>query len=98
MKCDPATALFVIADGQVKTSLVTLDGDEVIFDITTAGGVLGEPGLFARERNRAVDMIAMQATIVLEIGRETVIDFLMRHPPAMMPHARGSGRGDPGQR
>jgi hypothetical protein len=32
MKCDPATALFVIADGQVKTSLVTLDGDEVIFD------------------------------------------------------------------
>jgi len=81
---DPATSLFVVAEGQVRSWTVTADGEEYVFDVTTTGGVLGEPGLFAPGRTRVVNMSAMGPAGVLEIPRQVLIDFLFAHRPAML--------------
>lgn len=81
---EPATALFVVASGQLKEELVTADGDEHIFEVYSAGGVAGEPGLFAIERDRVVDLLAMTDACVLEIPREPLVAYLVRHPHTML--------------
>jgi CRP-like cAMP-binding protein len=80
---EPATALIVVADGQLKEGLVTVDGDEYIGEVYSAGGVAGEPGLFAVERDRVVDLVAMTPATVLAIPRDRLVAFLLRHPPTM---------------
>lgn len=81
---EPASALFVVVDGQLKEGLVTADGDEYIGEIFSAGGVAGEPGLFAVERDRVVDLVAMTPVTVLAIQRDRLIAFLLRHPATML--------------
>jgi CRP/FNR family transcriptional regulator len=90
---DPAHCLYVIATGQLKSSLLSVDGEEIVVDVTTAGGVMGEPGLFARERNRIVDMSATEPTTLLEIRRDALIDFLLKHPPVMLRLLEGLASG-----
>jgi CRP-like cAMP-binding protein len=81
---EPATALFVVVDGQLKEGLVTADGDEYIGEIFSAGGVAGEPGLFAVERDRVVDLVAMTPVVALAIQRDWLIAFLLRRPATML--------------
>jgi len=90
---DVAHCLYVIASGQLKSCVVSEDGDEVVLDVTTAGGVLGEPGLFARERNRVVDMIAVQPSVLVEIPRNILVDFLLKHPRVMLRLLEGLASG-----
>jgi CRP/FNR family cyclic AMP-dependent transcriptional regulator len=80
----PADFLHVVAAGQIKNSMTTTDGDEFIYDVITPGGVFGEPGIFARERNRVVDAVAMEPSTVLNIPRDPLVDFMQRHRPVMM--------------
>jgi len=81
---EAATALYVVANGQLKEGLVTANGDEYIDEVYSAGGVAGEPGLFAVERDRVVDLVAMVPAVVLAIPRDRLIAFLMRHPETML--------------
>lgn len=81
---EPATSLIIVADGQLKEGLVTADGEEYIDEIYSAGGVAGEPGLFAVERDRVVDLVAMIPTTVLAIPRDRLVAFLLHHPPTML--------------
>lgn len=81
---DPAEHLHIVAAGQIRYSIITGDGDQWVLEVLTSGAVFGEPGLFAPERTRIVDAVAMQVSSVLSIGRACVVDFLHDHPPAMM--------------
>jgi CRP/FNR family transcriptional regulator, cyclic AMP receptor protein len=80
----PADFLHVVAAGRIKNSMTTSDGYEFIFEVVTPGGVFGEPGLFSRERNRLVDAMAMEPSIVFDIRRDQLIDFLHAHQVVMM--------------
>ena len=80
---DPSLALHVVAAGQLKESVVTADGDEIVTEIFTVGAVFGEPGLFSQGGGRVVDVEAMQSSEVVSIARKPLIDFLLSHPPAV---------------
>jgi CRP-like cAMP-binding protein len=81
---EPAESLYVLAAGQIKYVMTTAEGDEWILEVLTAGAVFGEPGLFAPEHNRVVDALAISASSVTAIRRDRLIEFMQRHPPAMM--------------
>ena len=81
---DTAEFLYILAVGQIKYSMNTAKGDEWVLEIMTPGAVFGEPGLFAPERTRVVDALAMQRSSVLLVGRGRLIDFMQKHRPAMM--------------
>jgi CRP/FNR family transcriptional regulator, anaerobic regulatory protein len=87
---DPADFLHVVANGQIKNSMTTKDGDEFIYDVLTQGGVFGEPGIFSREHNRVLDAVAMERSTVIDIPREQLVDFMQRHRPVMMRILAGS--------
>jgi CRP-like cAMP-binding protein len=77
---DPADELYVVASGQLKDSIVTEDGDEIVHTFFGPGMLIGEPGFFATERNRVMAVVAVEPTIVLVLGREHLEPFLQRHP------------------
>jgi CRP-like cAMP-binding protein len=81
---DTAEFLYILAVGEIKYSINTAEGDEWILEIMTPGAVFGEPGLFAPERTRIVDALAIQRSSVLVIGRGRLVDFMQEHRPAMM--------------
>jgi len=81
---DPADALYIVADGQLKECLVSAHGEELNFEIFTTGAVFGEPGLFAPERNRVVDVVAMTPTQLLIVPRDALVDFALGHPPVLL--------------
>jgi CRP/FNR family transcriptional regulator len=79
-----ATALYVIADGQVKSHRVSREGVELILEIALSGETLGQVGLFHPGGTRLVSVTAMQPTRCLTIAREALLSFMTRHPPVML--------------
>jgi CRP-like cAMP-binding protein len=79
-----ADEIWVVASGELKDSLVTLDGDEVVHTQWGPGMVVGEPGYFAPERNRVLGLIAVEPTTVLILPRSELDPFLQRHPRVVM--------------
>jgi len=73
-----------LASGQLRDSVVTVDGDEIVHSLYGPGMVVGEPGFFAPERNRVVAVVALEPCTLLELGREHLVPRLLRHPPAMI--------------
>lgn len=80
---DPADALYVVASGQIKDSIVTEDGDEMVHSFFGAGMVIGEAGFFATEHNRVMGLIAVEPSTLVILGREQLLPFLGRHPQVM---------------
>ena len=81
---DAATHLPVVAEGKLKQSVPTPDGDELVLEVVQTGGICGEPGLFAREGIRVADLIALEPSVVIGIEKQGLTQFLARHPPAML--------------
>jgi CRP/FNR family cyclic AMP-dependent transcriptional regulator len=77
---DPADELYLVASGQLKDSIVTEDGDEVVHTFYGPGMLIGEPGFFATERNRVMAVIAVEPTTVLVLWRAHLEPFLLAHP------------------
>jgi CRP-like cAMP-binding protein len=77
---DPAEEVYIVASGQLKDSIVTEDGDELVHTFYGAGMLIGEPGFFAAERNRVMAVVAVEPTTVLILGRDALEPFLERHP------------------
>ncbi|HXJ64628.1 MAG TPA: Crp/Fnr family transcriptional regulator [Actinomycetota bacterium] len=77
---DHADILYVVASGQVKDSIVTEDGDEIVHSFFGPGMVIGEPGFFSAERNRVMALVAVEPSTVLLLDREHLLPFLQRHP------------------
>lgn len=80
---EPASELYVVAEGQLKSYRVSRDGGEVILEIVSSGEITGEPGLFHPSAVRFVCVSAMEPTLCLAVPREPLLEFMTRHPAAM---------------
>jgi len=80
---DPALALYVVAEGQVKAHRVGADGSEVILGFYREGDAVGEVGLFHPSGVRRVSTTAMTRAHCLRIPKAPLLRFLTRHPPTM---------------
>jgi CRP-like cAMP-binding protein len=80
---DPADEICVVASGELKDSVLTEGGEEVVYTVYGTGMVLGEPGFFASEANRVMSVLAVEPTTLLVLGRDRLMPFLFRHPQVM---------------
>jgi CRP-like cAMP-binding protein len=81
---DLAVAIYIVHDGQLKERMLTADGDEAVTELLTPSALFGEPALFAPERTRVVDIIALETSHVIAIPRPVLIRILEHHPPVAM--------------
>jgi CRP-like cAMP-binding protein len=77
---DPADEIYVIMSGEIKDSVVDADGCEVVHFVHGAGMTLGEPGFFAVDRVRIVEVIAIAPTVIIRLGRRELVPFMAEHP------------------
>lgn len=80
---DPADALYIIVEGQLKSYRVGRDGGEVILLLQSGIDVAGEVGLFHPSGVRQVGVGAMVPTRCLTVAKAPLLAFLARHPEAM---------------
>ncbi len=80
---DPATALYIVVEGQLKSYRVSRDGVELILEIAQSGDVTGAVGLFHPAGVRLVCVCAMEPTMCLTIARDPLLAFMTQHPPVM---------------
>ena len=80
---EPAKALYVVAEGQLKSFRVSRDGTELILGVVSGGEVTGQVGLFHPSGVRQVCVSAMEPSVCLTVAREPLFEFMMRHPPVM---------------
>jgi CRP/FNR family cyclic AMP-dependent transcriptional regulator len=81
---EPATALYVVAEGQLKSHRVSRDGGELILEVVSSGDITGQAGLFHPSGVRQVCVSAMEPTVCLTVSRDPLLAFMTRHPPAML--------------
>lgn len=77
---DPADELWVVVSGEVKDCVVDIDGNEVVHFVHGPGMTFGEPGFFAHDHVRIVDVIAVQPTRLIRLDRHDLVPFMERHP------------------
>jgi CRP/FNR family transcriptional regulator len=80
---DPALALYIVVEGQLKAHRVGLDGGEIILGINHAVDPFGEVGLFHPGGVRLVSMTAMTPARCLRIPKAPMLEFMSRHPATM---------------
>jgi CRP/FNR family cyclic AMP-dependent transcriptional regulator len=78
---DPAEEIYVVLSGELKDGIVDADGYEVVHFLHGPGMTMGEPGFFAVDRRRVVEVIATAPSVVIRLGRRELEPFLARHPP-----------------
>jgi CRP-like cAMP-binding protein len=88
----PAGELYVLIDGQVKERMFDAGGNETITELLTAGATFGEPGLFAAERTRILDMVVVEPAHVLHIPRAALLAAMARHQSVAVRLAEGLAR------
>jgi CRP-like cAMP-binding protein len=76
----PAHQICVAASGEVRSTVVDLDGDEVIHSVYGPGMTFGEPGFFAVDHVRIVETLAVQHSVVLLLHRRELVPFMRLHP------------------
>jgi CRP/FNR family transcriptional regulator, cyclic AMP receptor protein len=76
---DPADEIWVVLSGEVKDSVIDADGFEVIHFVHGPGMTLGEPGFFAVEHTRIVEVIAQQHSVVIVLHRRDLVPFMAQH-------------------
>jgi CRP/FNR family transcriptional regulator, cyclic AMP receptor protein len=76
---DRADEVFVVLSGEVKDSVVDADGDEVIHFVHGPGMTFGEPGYFAVEHTRILDVIAVKPSVLIRLDRRVLAPFMDRH-------------------
>lgn len=77
---DVADELWVVVSGEVKDCVVDMDGNEVVHFVHGPGMTFGEPGFFARDHVRVVDVLAVEATTLIRLDRRDLGPFMERHP------------------
>lgn len=80
----PASALYVVVRGLLKSHRMSREGGEVVLGFTAGGELAGEVGLFHPGGRRLVSVTAMEPTTCLMIRREPLLAFMTRHPPTML--------------
>ncbi len=76
---DPADALFMLADGEVKVSLWSDSGREIILGTLEAGNFFGEMSLVDGEP-RSANVTCTTDALILRLGRKDFIQLLRKYP------------------
>ena len=76
---EPADALFVVAEGRVKLSAVTVNGTETIADILTPGELFGAMSTVGEPRHHHT-ATAMVGSCALRIDQAAFREVLSEHP------------------
>jgi CRP/FNR family transcriptional regulator, cyclic AMP receptor protein len=77
---DRADEIYVVLSGEVKDSVVDADGCEVVHFLHGPGMTFGEPGFFAVEHRRIVEVVATRPTVLVRVDRRELVPFMARHP------------------
>ena len=77
---DAADEIYVVLDGQLKDSLINVDGDEVVHYVFGPGKTFGEPGYFAVERDRVVRVTATEPAVVAALHRRQLTPLFETYP------------------
>jgi CRP-like cAMP-binding protein len=77
---DRADELFVVLRGEVKDSVVDANGEEVVHFLHGPGMTFGEPGFFAVEHRRIVEVVATRPSVLIRLDRRILVPFMNRHP------------------
>jgi CRP/FNR family transcriptional regulator, cyclic AMP receptor protein len=76
---DPADEIYVVLSGELKTSVVDADGNEIVHFLHGPGMTIGEPGYFSVERTRIVEVIAVAPSTLVRLHRRYLAPFMERH-------------------
>jgi CRP/FNR family cyclic AMP-dependent transcriptional regulator len=77
---DRADELYVVLSGELKDVVVDADGNEVVHFLHGPGMTLGEPGFFAVDHRRIVEVAATVPAVVIRVDRRDLVPFMARHP------------------
>jgi CRP-like cAMP-binding protein len=77
---EPAHEIYVIVSGELKDGIVDAEGDEVVHFLHGPGMTLGEPGFFAVDHRRLLEVVAVEPSVVIRLGRRELEPFMGRHP------------------
>lgn len=75
---DPGADLYIIKSGQVKIAASSLEGEEIIMALLTAGDSFGEIALLDGEP-RSASAIAMEATETLALNRGDFLEIMTKN-------------------
>src|SRR5262245_358724 len=78
-KGDPGESLMVIASGQLKIAVYSLDGKEAVLAILGAAEMIGEMAILD-SKPRSADAVALVASELMVLHRRDFIPFLERNP------------------
>jgi CRP/FNR family transcriptional regulator, cyclic AMP receptor protein len=79
---DQAHEAFVLLAGEVKVTVGSADGREVVLDVFEPGCLLGELSVIDG-RPRSATVVALSPVEVLAVGAGSFNEFLDRHPQAL---------------
>ncbi|MGH9037382.1 MAG: Crp/Fnr family transcriptional regulator [Acidimicrobiia bacterium] len=79
---DQAHEAFVLLSGEVKVSVGSADGREVVLDVFEPGCLLGELSVIDG-RPRSASLVALSSVEVLAVAAGAFNEFLDRHPEAV---------------
>jgi CRP-like cAMP-binding protein len=82
-KGDPGDRLFVVHQGQVKISALSVDGREMTLNLLGRGTMFGEVAV-ADGGVRTADATATEATELVSIARQDLMTFLRDHPEMLL--------------
>jgi CRP-like cAMP-binding protein len=77
---DRADELFVVVEGEVKDSVIDVEGVEVVHFLHGPGMTFGEPGFFAVEHRRIVEVVATMPSVLIRLDRRHLVPFMNRYP------------------
>ena len=77
---DPAHEIAVVVSGEVKVSVLDVDGNEVVYFTHGPGMTFGEPGFFAADHQRVVAVVASAPSLLIRLPREYLAPFIEAHP------------------
>jgi CRP/FNR family transcriptional regulator, cyclic AMP receptor protein len=77
---DRADEIWVVLTGEVKDSVIDAEGYEVIHFVHGPGMTLGEPGFFAVDHSRIVEVIAVETSTLIWLRRRDLVPFMQDHP------------------
>ncbi len=78
----PATDFFLVAQGRIKISLLSIDGIEKVVDIINEGSTFAEAIIFKGMDGYPVNSEALLKSVVLRINAANYIEILSKSPQA----------------
>ncbi len=82
-KGDPGNQVYGVVAGTLKVVTTSESGDDVVFNLMSAGDVFGEVAVFC-QAERTATVVALCESELLVIDRRDLLAFLRSHPEASL--------------